>query len=51
MTRRTRWILVLISLALIIAAFVFLGYALWSPGSLREVVPLAPTLFAPPQTP
>jgi hypothetical protein len=48
MSRRTRWIIFLVGLLVLVCSLLAVGYALWPVGGTVEQATLAPTLFAPP---
>lgn len=50
MSRRLRLTLAFVGLALVFVSLLLLAYALWPIDSSIERQPLAPTLFAPPQS-
>jgi hypothetical protein len=48
MSRRTRWIVFLVGLLILVCSLLAVGYALWPAGAVVDQATLAPTLFAPP---
>lgn len=48
LTRRQKWGLALLGLALVVLSIALLAYAFWPLPDAMDAVPVSPTLFAPP---
>ena len=50
MSRRRRLTLAILGLMIVAVSLLILAYVFWPLASVREQIPIAPTLFAPPQS-